>query len=50
MRLGELAPGLSPADAPRFAEQTFDDAADLDPLESSEVFALKMAPAYAGAP
>jgi len=50
MRLGELAPALSPVDAQRFAEQTFDDAVDLDPLEAAEVFALEMPPADEGAP
>ena len=50
MRLGELAPTVSPVDAQRFAEQAFDDAADLDPLEAADVFALELPPADEGAP
>ena len=50
MRLGELAPGLTSAEALAFAEQTFDDAADLEPREAGEVFALEMPPADPGAP
>ena len=50
MRLGELAPEMSPTDALHHAEGTFDEAADLDPLEAAEIFALEMPPAEVGAP
>ena len=39
MRLGALAPEMAPAEALRCAEDTFDDAADLGPLETAEIYA-----------
>lgn len=50
MRLGEVAPSMPPVEAQRFAEQTFIEAADLDPREAAEIFALELPPGDVGAP
>jgi hypothetical protein len=50
MRLGELTSELSPAQADAYAAQSYDEAADLDPAEAAEIFALEMPPGEVGAP
>lgn len=49
-RLGALLPALGPDEAWRWAEATFDDAADLDACEAAEIFAMELPPADVGAP
>jgi len=50
MRLGALLPDLDPETAWRYAEATFDDAADLEPDEAAEIFAADLPPASVGCP
>lgn len=49
-RVGELLPGVAPAEAWRYAESTFENAADLTPEEAAEVFAQELPPLDVGAP
>jgi len=49
-RLGVLLCGVTPADAWRYAEDTFDDAADLPPKEAATIFAEELPPLDVGAP
>ena len=50
VRLGELVPGVAPAEAWRYAESTFDGAADLTPEEAAAIFAQELPPLDVGAP
>ena len=50
MRLGALMPAVSPVNADAYAGQAFDEAADLDPDDAAEIFALELPPDDVGAP
>lgn len=43
-RLGQLVVDMTPDDAWAYAEDTFPEAADLEPEEAAEIFALEMPP------